>query len=399
VAAAGQATVGPAAAWRVIRSRNFGPYFVGNATSASGTWFQNLAASILVYRLTHSAFLLGVLNFSQFIPVLVLSPWAGSLADRVDRRILLLVTQVVAAVLSAVLAALAWADAAGAAVVIAFSCGMGVTSAFSAPAMQALIAQLVPEDDVPQAVALNSMTFNLARAIGPTSAAAVIATLGIPWAFALNSLSYLMLVGGLLIVRARAQERAPHAGLRESLELLRREPKLAAYLLIVMAAGFGSDPVNTEGPALAHAFHHTDTWAGAIVGAFGLGAVCAAFLVAGRVAGSRGRMVLMLALLAGGLIVFAATPWLWLGFVPLFVAGFGYLGSNTAATTRLQLGVAENQRGRIMALWSIAFLGLRPFASIVDGAVAAAIGVRFATVVLALPALALAVVIMRTLKR
>jgi hypothetical protein len=181
--------------------------------------------------------------------------------------------------------------------------------------------------------------------------------------------------------------------------LLRRDPKLAAYLLIVMAAGFGSDPVNTEGPALAHAFHHTDTWAGAIVGAFGLGAVCAAFLVAGRVAGSRGRMVLMLALLAGGLIVFAATPWLWLGFVPLFVAGFGYLGSNTAATTRLQLGVAENQRGRIMALWSIAFLGLRPFASIVDGAVAAAIGVRFATVVLALPALALAVVIMRTLKR
>ena len=397
--ATAEASVGPAAAWRVIRSRNFGPYFVGNATSASGTWFQNLAASILVYRLTHSAFLLGVLNFAQFLPVLALSPWAGSLADRLDRRKLLLVTQVVAAALSAILAALAWGDAAGAAVVIVFSFAMGVTSAFSAPAQQALISQLVDEDDVGQAVALNSMTFNLARAIGPTTAAAVIATLGIPWAFALNSLSYLILVGGLLFVRARDQERAERAGLRESLELVRRDRRLAAYLLIVMAAGFGSDPINTEGPALAHAFGHADTWAGAIVGVFGLGAVCAAFLVAGRVAGSRGRMVLMLALLAGGLGAFAATPWLWLAFVPLFIAGFGYLGSNTAATTRLQLGVAESHRGRIMALWSIAFLGLRPIASLLDGAIAAAAGVRVATVVLGLPALALAVVIRRTVRR
>src|SRR5437016_11823120 len=104
---AAQASVGPSAAWRVIRSRNFGPYFVGNAASASGTWFQNLAASILVYRLTHSPFLLGVLNFCQFVPVLVLAPWAGTLADRVDRRKLVLAAQLVAAALSGVLAALA----------------------------------------------------------------------------------------------------------------------------------------------------------------------------------------------------------------------------------------------------------------------------------------------------
>ncbi|MBA3842144.1 MAG: MFS transporter, partial [Actinobacteria bacterium] len=100
------AAVGPSAAWRVIRSRNFGPYFVGNASSASGTWFQNLAASILVFRLTHSAFLLGVLNFCQFVPVLLLSVWAGNLADRVDRKRLLLITQLVATSLSAILAAL-----------------------------------------------------------------------------------------------------------------------------------------------------------------------------------------------------------------------------------------------------------------------------------------------------
>src|SRR5215216_1941958 len=108
---AAEATVGPAAAWRVLRTRDFGIYFAGNAASASGTWFQNLAASILVWRLTHSAFLLGVLNFANFIPVLVLSPWAGAVADRFDRKRVALATQVVAAAVSVVLAALTWADA------------------------------------------------------------------------------------------------------------------------------------------------------------------------------------------------------------------------------------------------------------------------------------------------
>jgi MFS family permease len=379
--------VGPAAAWRVIRSRNFGPYFVGNAASASGTWFQNLAASILVFRLTHSPFLLGVLNFCQFVPVLILSPWAGSIADRLDRRRLLLVTQLVAAVLGGTLAALAFGGLATEWVVIGFTGGLGVTSAFATPAQLALIAALVEEEDVPQAVALNSMTFNLARAIGPASAAGVIAAAGIPWAFALNSCSYLLLVAGLLLVRPRREERSERGSLRESLGLLRANPKLAVALLIVMTAGFGSDPVNTESPAFAHAFGYSDTWAGTIVACFGAGAVAAALLVAGRVAGSRRRMAVMLAALGIGILLFSITPWLPLAFVFLAVAGFGYLGSNTAATTRLALGVGPSQRGRIMALWSIAFLGLRPVASLSDGALAGAFGVRAAGVVLALPAL------------
>jgi MFS family permease len=382
-----------------MRSRNFAPYFAGNAASASGTWFQNLAASILVFRLTHSAFLLGVLNFCQFVPVLVLSPWAGAVADRFDRRRLLLATQVVAAALSGALAALAWRGDATAGVVIAFSGALGVTSAFSAPAQQALIAALVEEEDVPQAVALNSMTFNLARAVGPASAAGVIALLGIPWAFALNGLSYLLLVGGLLAVVPRDEERAERASLWESFRLLRDDPRLVLALAIVMTVGFASDPVNTESPAFAHAFGYPDTWAGAIVGCFGAGAVTAAFLVAGRVAGSRGRMAMTLALLGSGIALFAVTPWLPLGLVFLAVAGFGYLSSNTAATTRLALGVAPSQRGRIMALWSIAFLGLRPVASLTDGAIAGAFGVRAAGVVLALPALFGAAVAARTLPR
>ncbi|HZC28496.1 MAG TPA: hypothetical protein VE269_02060, partial [Gaiellaceae bacterium] len=168
---------------------------------------------------------------------------------------------------------------------------------------------------------------------------------------------------------------------------LRERPELLALLGIIAVVGFGSDPVNTLSPAFAHAFNHPDTWAGFIVGAFGAGAVTAAFIVAGRVAGSRWRMAATLLVLGGGVMAFSLSPWLPLAFIVVSVGGFGYLASNTAATTRLQLGVGEAQRGRIMALWSLAFLGLRPFASLLDGVIARAWGVRAAGVVLATPAL------------
>jgi len=175
-----QRAVGPSAALGLIRHRNFGPYFVGNAASASGTWFQNLAAQLFVYRQTHSPFLLGVLNFGNFIPVLVLAPWAGSAADRLDRRRLVLATQLGSTALSALLAVLAWTGRAPVWAVIACALGLGVGSAFSAPASQALIADLVPRSELQSAVALNSMTYNLARAVGPALAALSVKHLGIP---------------------------------------------------------------------------------------------------------------------------------------------------------------------------------------------------------------------------
>jgi MFS family permease len=395
------ATAGPAAALRLIRSRNFGPYFLGNAASASGTWFQNLAASILVYRLTHSPFLLGVLNFGNFVPVLVLAPWAGSAADRFDRRRLLVTTQLVAATLSGILAVLAWNGLARVWVVIAFALGLGVMSAFSAPVSMALVGGLVPAGELGSAVALNSMTFNLARAIGPVLAGVSVSTLGIPASFAINSASYLLLVLGVLVVQPAARMRASRAETRlgESLRLVRAQPELLALLLIVAAVGFASDPVNTEAPAFAHAFGRPDTDAGYIIGAFGAGAVAAAFFLAGRVTGSRRRMVLTLLMLGGGMVAFSLVQWLPAGFVLLAVAGFGYLASNASATSRLQLGVEERQRGRIMALWSVAFLGLRPAASLLDGALAGAFGVRTAGVVLALPAFACAAAILALPRR
>jgi MFS family permease len=383
---------GPGEALRLIRHRNFGPYFVGNASSATGTWFQNLAASLFVYRQTHSPFLLGVLQFANFIPVLLLAPWAGSAADRFDRRRVVLISQVAATSLSAVLAALAWAGLARVWVVMACAVGLGVVSAFAAPASQALIGDLVPRAELQSAVALNSMTYNLARAVGPALAALSVRKLGIPASFAINSVSYLVLVAGVLVVRTAPRRRASRAEtrLRESLRLVRDQPRLLAFLLIVTAVGFASDPVNTEAPAFANAFGRPDTDAGYLIGAFGGGAVAAAFLLAGRVTGSRRRMLATLVLLGTGIVAFSLTPWLPVGLGFLAVAGFGYLASNTSATSRLQLEVAEHQRGRIMALWSVAFLGLRPVASLADGAIAGAFGVRTAGVVLAVPALAIA---------
>jgi MFS family permease len=376
----------------LLRSRNFGPYFFGNAASASGTWFQNLAASILVYQLTHSPFLLGVLNFCQFVPSLVLAPWAGTLADRFDRRRLVLASQLISSVISGALAALAFAGEATEWVVIGFAAALGLALAVSQPAQMALVPSLVRREQVPRAIAMNSATFNVARAVGPTAAAAIIAWQGIAVAFAVNACSYLALAAALLVVRPAPQPRAAHARLRDGLALLRRNRALILYLLVVASVSAGTDPVNTESPALAHAFGHTSSWAGVIVGAFGTGAVIAAFAFGGRLAGTRRQMALAMSVMAGGMTAFALTRWLPLALVFLAIAGFGYLVSNTSATARLQLSVGEQERGRIMALWTIAFLGIRPLASLVDGAIANAAGVRVATIVLALPAFAGAVV-------
>ena len=388
---------GPRAAFAVIGQRNFAPYFVGNALSASGGWFQNLAGALLVYRQTHSPFLLGVLNFAQFAPFLLLAPWSGSAADRFDRKRILLVTQSISFALCVVLGVLAAAGQAEPWLVIVFAALIGTASAYAIPSQQALVTSLVSERDLGSAIALNSMTFNIARAAGPALAALVIAAFGIPAAFFVNACSFLLFSVALLLVHPRPQRRAERAPLRESLTLLRENPRLLWLLFVVAAVGFASDPINTESPAFANEFGYRDTVAGLIIGVFGAGAVAAAFVFAGR-EGSRRMTVETLTMLGLGMIGFCLSPSLAIGFVFLFVAGMGYLASNARATTQLQLEVEEWQRGRIMALWSIAFLGLRPVASLIDGAIAGIAGVRVAGIVLSLPALAAAYFIRRRIR-
>ena len=390
---------------RLIVHRNFGPYFVGNAASASGTWFQNLAASLYVFEHTHSPFLLGVLQFGNFIPVLLLSPWGGSAADRFDRRRLLILTQVLATIVSGSLALVTFAGQESVALVMICAVALGIISAFSSPAGMALPSDLVPREQLQAAVALNSMTYNLARAIGPALAGICVSQFGYAPSFAINAGSYLLLAVGVLLVTPAPRVRATRgqARLSDSLRLVREEPRLLAFLLIIVAVGFASDPVNTESPAFAQAFGvgqaHLGLAAGLTVGAFGLGAITAALFTAGRDVGSRRRMMAMLMLFAAGIAAFSLSPPPWLGFVFLALAGFGYLSSNTSATSRLLLGVDDSQRGRIMALWSVAFIGLRPLASLAAGAIADVFGVRVAGVCQALPCALAAVAIYRLDRR
>src|SRR5437868_12022621 len=222
---------------RLLGDRNFAPYFVGNLLSNCGTWFQNIAQALLVYRLTKSSFLVGVVNFAQFGGVFLLAPWAGRSADRYDRRRLLIVTQFGAFAVAMTMAALTRADVATAPVVILLALAMGLTLAFAIPALLALVPLLVEPHDIAPAIALNTVTFNLARAVGPVLAAIVIRTLGISWAFALNGVSFLALIAALAVIRPRAQRHTQGAPprLRDSIAVVRGDQRLLAFFVAVAA--------------------------------------------------------------------------------------------------------------------------------------------------------------------
>ena len=383
---------GARATLRVLATRNFGPYFIGNLLSNSGTWFQNLAQGILVYRLTGSAFLLGVVGFSQFVAVLVLAPWAGAAADRFDRRLLMRWMQLGSFCVTALLAVLAWKELASAGVVIGLALLLGVATAFSVPSMQALVPQLVEPRDLHHAIALNSVTFNASRVIGPVLGAVVIAKLGIPWAFAINACSYLVLAWALTVVRPRRQAPPPErrGKMRETLRFAAADPRIVALLVATAALSFTLDPISTLAPAYAReVLHRPDTLAGWLLGTFGVGSVLAAFTLTGRIHRSWRRLAAALGCFGGAVAVYALSPGLWLALPALVIAGAGFLAASTAATTRLLLTVPVAQHGRFMAIWSALFLGFRPLASLVDGAIASA-SVRAAALVMAVPTVAAA---------
>ena len=373
---------------RVMVSRGYGPFFVGNLLSNSGTWFQNIAQVLLIYRLTESTFLVGVVNFAQFAAILFLAPIAGSAADRFDRKRLLIATQSGAFILSAGLAIVTRADLASAPVVVAFALGIGVTTAFSTPAMQALVPALVTRDELPAAVALTAVTFNLSRAIGPVVGVLVVSNWGIAAAFALNSLSYVVLIVALLILRPRPFERQKGARpkLFESFRMVRRDVALSALVVTVGIASLTADPVNTLTPAFStEFFDRPDTFTGFLVGAFGAGAVLAAFVVS-RWTPSFKVLAVTLGFMFVGMTGFAFSSTAAVGLATLFVTGFGYLGSVTVSTSILQLSLDDAHRGRVMALWSLSFHGVRPVGSLADGFVASTVGLRAAAMMMAIPA-------------
>jgi predicted MFS family arabinose efflux permease len=264
---------------------------------------------------------------------------------------------------TAVLCAVTAAGAVTPAILIGFALVLGVTNAFSTPTVMAFVPSLVERSYLQAALALNSVSYNVGRAIGPVLAYVVIKYLGTAWAFGLNSLSYLALILALGSVRSLTAHEAPavRPRLRDSIRIVLNDRTLAALLYTIFAMNLATDPPVTLGPAfMTREYHTRDSLAGLLIGAFGAGAIAAAFTFAPRLRGSRLTISATLATAGGGIVFFAVAPTLGLGIAGLFVMGIGYLATNNAATSRLQRTIDPAHRGRIMVLWSIAFLGARP---------------------------------------
>jgi len=364
---------------------------VGNFISNCGTWIQNLAQAVLVFRLTGSTFLVGVVGFAQFAAIVVLLPWTGSVADRFDRRRLIIVTQVAAALITLGLGLLSVAGLASVPVVIVIALLLGVTTAFVAPAMGALVPELVEPEELRPAVALNSFTFGAGRAIGPIIGAALVSQ-SVSVAFLANSLSYVALIVALFISRPIHREQHDgevHApGFRAGLKFVRAKPLLVMLLLTVAAIAIATDPVATLGPAFAEdLLGRPDSFAGLLGGSFGAGAMIATLLVARRATVDDGPVeaAVLVMVIAGVAFALASSPAM--ALIALFVMGMSFAAANAFATTSLQLHTPAATRGRVMALWSLAFLGVRPFASLTDGALATVVGLRVAAIAMMVPAL------------
>ncbi len=387
--------VRPRTPMQLLADRRFGSYLAGNFVSNVGNWFQNVAAGIVVFDLTGSNTLVGMVGALQFLATLLLSPISGSVADRVDRRKMLMLAQAVSA--SGAVGLAIWVGLEGVDglpgvwPVLAATGVIGLGAAVGISAMNALVPSLVDPVDLDEAIALNSASFTLARAVGPAAAGAVVAAAGAVWAFGVNALTFLPLLVVLAVIRPRQVPRpSGDRSVRAGLDYVRERRSMVWLIVATLAVGWAGDPVNTLSPAYAEMFGRGETFVGLQVGAFGLGAGISSLMV-GRVRARFGltqTTKIGIILLAIGLAGHAAAPaeaWV---LTALFVSGTGSLLGITTTNSNLQSRVEEQMRGRVMALWSMAFLGSRPLAGLVDGMVADLTSPRLGVLVAAVPLLA-----------
>jgi MFS family permease len=374
----------------------FGRYFAGNLTSNCGNWIQNVSAATAVFAITRSATLTGVVSGALWLGSLVLQPYAGAVSDRVDRRRMLLAGQTLSLMAAAILASWTWLvgidGLPGPWPIIGATVVIGIGQAIAIPAMQALVPALVPPVDLDQAIALNSVTFTLGRAIGPGLAAGVLLLGGPRLGFVVNALTFVPLVVVLLLIRQRQVERSgdTDGSVREVLRLVRGDRNLLVLLAATTTIGWTSDPINTLTPPMADLLGAGEAAVGVFVACFGGGAALHS-LVLRR---SRQRLgqdrlgVWGLAGFGGGIVGFAVSPTVWIAAGALLVAGFCFLGAITSVTTRMQRSIDEDVRGRVMALWGVTFLGSRPISALVNGGLADLVGPRLAAATAACAALA-----------
>lgn len=375
---------------RSLRYRNFRVYFIGQGISLVGTWMQRVAMAWLVYRLTESAFMLGVVGFAGRIPILPLSPLTGVVADRISRRRILFLTNGLAMAQALILATVTLAGVVEVWHVVALAAMLGVLDAFDIPARQSFFVHMIGDpDDVGNAIALNSTIFNGARLVGPSIAGVLIAAIGEGWVFGLNAITFLSMIVALSMLRVPASA-APDASGRV-LENLREGYRWAwgftpvrAVLLLVMTVSFFAVPFVVLMPVFASDVlgGGPDTL-GFLMAAQGVGALVGALFMAYR-SGMRGlgRLIAGASGLFGfGLLLFGLSSHIVLSMVVLAVAGFGLMVQTASTNTFLQMIVGDAMRGRIMSLYSMAFVGTLPLGSLYAGWMADTIGAP-ATVVL-----------------
>jgi len=361
---------------RAFRHRNYRLYFFGQGTSQIGTWLQLIATSWLIYRLSGSAFLLGLATFALQIPFLVLAPFGGVLVDRLVKRKVLYATQGVALAQSLVMFALVASGRVEPWHLVAGNFVLGVVNAFDSPARQSFLVELVGgREDLPNAIALSSALMNGARFVGPMIGGVVIATAGVAWGFGLNSVSYLAVLGALAAMRAPAPlalrgaeswGRELVAGFRYAYGFL---PTRSALLLLA-AVSFFTQPYQSLMPWFAkEVFLGDSRTLGLLIGAGGFGAVSGMVYLATRPS-IRGllRLLPMSAALAGlSLTCFSFAHALWLALPLIFLTGMGIMLTAASTNTVLQTIVEDRLRARVAALYIMSFLGMNPLGALLAG--------------------------------
>ena len=369
---------------RALRYRNYRLFFGGQIVSLAGTWITMTATSWLVYRLTGSALLLGVVGFAGQFPTFVLGPFAGIFVDRWDRHRLLVFTQTLSMMQSFALAALTLTGRISITHVILLNLVQGAVNAFDMPARQSFVVQLIENKaDLGNAIALNSSMVNAARLIGPSIAGIVIAATGEGWCFLIDGVSYVAVIAALLrmrIVKAATATRPRGGAVSLFLEGFRYafgfRPVRSIILLLALVSLVGV-PYSVLMPIFAATvFRGGPHTLGFLMGATGCGALLGALWLAARksVVGL-GRIIPMACGLFGaGLIAFSLAGSLWLAIPCLVVAGFGFMVQMAASNTVIQTIVDDEKRGRVMSFYMMAFLGTAPFGSLMAGSLSSRFG-------------------------
>jgi MFS family permease len=367
---------------RSLKHRNFQLFFSGQLISLVGTWMDTVAEAWLVYRLTGSSLLLGTVSFAGQIPVLLMSPLAGLLADRFNRRKIVIATQAASMILAGILAALTLSKRVTVNEVIILAALMGVVNAFDIPARQSFLVEMVGREDLMNAIALNSSMFNCARIIGPSIAGILVASVGEGWCFFANSVSYIAVIAGLLLMkippRPAVQEVvSPFEHIAEGFRFVRETAPIRALLLLVGLVSLVAMPYAVLMPVFAASVLHGNARTlGILMTAAGLGALAGALMLAGR-RGVKGLGRLVGLACAGfgvALVLFSLSHSWVLSAILLIPVGFSVMTQMGSTNTLIQSMVPDRLRGRTMAVYSMMFMGMAPFGALLSGALADHIG-------------------------